>query len=97
MSLCLYVSELLDSMPANEKLPISKARLLRLFKDAQRVLSSAEMLGTRGSSGGWMSETDLSKRKSFQFGLLEFRYESKSIRGEFVAGLLKANLFLKIL
>ena len=37
MSLCLYVSELLDSMPANEKLPISKARLLRLFKDAQRV------------------------------------------------------------
>lgn len=62
---CHYVctvSELLDSMPANEKLPISKARLLRLFKDAQRVFSSAEMLGTRGSSGGWMSETDLSKK-----------------------------------
>ena len=32
-----------------------------------------------------MSETDLSKRESFQFGLLEFRSESKSIRGEFVA------------
>ena len=72
-------------MPVNEKLPISKARLLRLFKDAQRVFSSAEMLGTRGSSGGWMSETDLSKESLFNLVSFEFRSESKSIRGEFVA------------
>lgn len=44
-----------------------------------------------------MSETDLSKRKSFQFGLLEFRNEGKAFEVSLLLGLLKANLFLKIL
>ena len=84
-------------MPANEKLPISKARLLRLFKDAQRIFCLRKCLEPEVSSGGWMSETDLSKESLFNLVSLNSVVRLKAFEVSLLLGLLKANLFLKIL
>lgn len=97
MSLCLYVSELLESMPANEKLPISKARLLRLFNDARK--------GFFVCGNAWNSrfvrrvdERDGFKQKeSFNLVSSNSVMRVKAFEVSLLLGLLKANLFLKIL
>jgi hypothetical protein len=67
------------------KAPDLQGQVAETLQRRPEGFSSAEMFGTRGSAGGWMSETDSSKESLFNLASFDFRSQTKSIRGEFVA------------